>query len=75
MNYENIDCAMDVMPEQDEYTDFRVYDKKADLVMSHRVVMSNDAADYTKQVSDMRYDLDAGYREPYSIVEVRSVRT
>lgn len=75
MNYENIDCAMDVMPEQDEYTDFRVYDKYADLVTSRRIVMSNDAADYTKQVNDMRYDLDEKYRDPYSIVEVRSVRT
>lgn len=69
------DYAMDVLPEQDEYTDFRVYDKHTDLVMSRRIVMSNAAADYTKQVNDMRYDLDEQYRDPYSIVEVRSVRT
>ena len=75
MDYENIDCAMDVLPEQDEYTDFRVYDKKADLVTSRRIVMSNDAADYTKQVRDMRFELDCTFRDPYSIVEVSLVRT
>jgi len=69
------DYAMDVVPEQDEYTDFRVYNRKTDLIMSRRIVMSNDAADYTQQVNNMRYDLDEKYRDPYSIVEVRSVRT
>jgi len=69
------DYAMDVVPEQDEYTDFRVYNRKTDLIMSRRIVMSNDAADYKQQVNNMRYDLDEKYRDPYSIVEVRSVRT
>jgi hypothetical protein len=67
------DYAMDVIPEQDEYTDFTIYDTSGVRVRDIRVVMSSDPTDYEYQVSSMRFDLEMDYMG-FDIVETKGNR-